>query len=151
MSVDCTAFNFENVIPILVTKSRRDNLSFKTGFWFSILFLEVWSWNSFRVKVVGRLVVCIGVNQSCSDRFIEMALRLSMPSVVNELRVGSLTVWITGVYSSSTDSISCVPSKLEISFYMEMASWLYSSNAFSFGRQLDIVFLSLGHTWQHTS
>lgn len=43
----------------------------------------------------------IGVSHSCSDRLIEVTWQSSLPSVVNELRVGSLTVGFSGVYSSS--------------------------------------------------
>jgi hypothetical protein len=57
-----------------------------------------------------------GISHSCSDRLIEVTWQSSLPSVVNELRVGSLTVGFSGVYSSSKASISFVPllSKQEI-------------------------------------
>lgn len=45
----------------------------------------------------------IGVSHSCSDRLIEVAWQSSMPSVVNELRVGSLTVGFSGVWKCLHD------------------------------------------------
>jgi hypothetical protein len=49
----------------------------------------------------------IGVSHSCSDRLIEVTWQSSLPSVVNELRVGSLTVRLSGVYSSKRYVVRC--------------------------------------------